>query len=106
MELRKLKSRDMFKLSRIIKLMGLSKLIKLPNTEGMTEEEKNAESKSFGVSLLFTVLENIYLAEKEIIDLLADLTGTSVKEVEELSFKELKDLITQLFKDESFINFF
>jgi hypothetical protein len=85
-KLRKLKTSDIFKMSKILKKMGLKKEL---NIKDKSQEEVGAE-------LIITVFENLHLAEEELNVFLADLTGKTVSEFEELGFEEVIGIIEEL----------
>jgi predicted transcriptional regulator len=79
--MRKLKTSDIFKMSKILKKMGLK-----INTE-------NATQKQAGADLILSVFENLHLAEKEVKEFLADLMGMSSTEFAELPFERVFEII-------------
>lgn len=111
MEIRKLKTRDIFKLSKIVKKIGLGEVIKnkkdqfKQDQKNISEEQKNIQNENFGIELIMYVVENIYLAENELIELIAELGNCKIEEVEELSIKEIKDIVIKIVKTEDFKSF-
>lgn len=110
MEIRKLKTRDIFKLSKIVKKIGLTNVIKNKKesfklNENATKEDRQIQNENFGIEIMLFVVENIYLAENEIIELIAELGNSTIKEVEELSIKEIKDIVKTIFDSEDFESF-
>jgi hypothetical protein len=94
-KLRKLKTSDIFKMSKILKKMGLKKEL---NIKDKSQEEVGAE-------LIITVFENLYLAEKEVNEFLADVSGMSLDEFENLEIEKVMEIISE-FKNTSGISSF
>lgn len=102
-----LKGRHIFLISKIVRKMDLkNKLPKTINVTGMTDEEKLLIQEDIGKQFLFMVIENLYLAEQEIIELLAQCSLKTYEEISELSFNELVEMIKELFSSEDFQSFF
>ena len=85
--MRELKTKDVFKMSKILKKMNL----KL-DTEGKTQQQLGAE-------LVLLITENLFMAEKEINDFMGDLVGVTGEEFAELPimqtikhFEEFKNI--------------
>lgn len=93
--LRKLKTSDIFKMSKILKKMGLKKELNIKD-KGQTE---------VGAELIITVFENLYLAEDEVNLFFADLVGMSIDEFKELEFEKVIEIIAE-FKNISGISSF
>lgn len=83
-ELRKLKTNDVFKMSKILKKMNLK--IKF---------EKDTNEKQMGFEMIKSVFENLHLAEKEVNEFLADMTGMTIEEFSDLPFEDGIDIINQ-----------
>jgi hypothetical protein len=103
--IRELKTKDIFLISKIAKKIEIHKLIKIPNIEEMQEIDKENAKKQIGIDLFLLVFENIYLAEKEVMELISNLTGLNNIEIDALSFKELKEIISSIFKSEELVSF-
>lgn len=96
MELRKLKGKDIFAVSKIVKKLNIDfNSIKI-SKDGMAT----------GIAIAKVIFENIHLAEKELNDLLANLSGETVKVIEELDLEIYLDLVKQLKEQKIFIDFF
>ena len=94
-KLRKLKTSDIFKMSKILKKMGLKKELSI----------KDKSQEEVGAELILSIFENLYLVETEVNEFLADLTGKTVAEFEELGFEEVMEIINE-FKNMSGISSF
>lgn len=97
MEIRKIKGKDIIKISRIIKKLN----IELSNVK---TDKKDAGIT--GLSFAKMLLENFHLAGDEINDLLADLTGKTKKEIEELEISEYTKIFQQIFSENDILSFF
>lgn len=82
--MRTLKFTDAFKVSRILGKMK----IRVEFVEAMTQDQ-------MGIALIQGIMENLHEAEKEVVDLLADMKGVSKKEIENLPFDEVVELIEE-----------
>lgn len=103
--IRELKTKDIFLLSKIAQKIEIHKLIKIPNLEEMDEKNKEIAKRQIGIDLFMLVFENIYLAEKEVMELISRLTGLNIVEIDNLSFKDLKEIISNIFNSEDLISF-
>lgn len=90
---RKLAFSDVFKFSRIIQKTGtkndIINLMQKGNQEGTKTEDVGMEF--FGI-----LLEKTPMAEKEIYEFLAGVSGKSVKEVSEAEISEILELIADI----------
>jgi uncharacterized protein YdiU (UPF0061 family) len=94
--LRELKTKDIFKMSKILKKMGLKKDI---NVTDKSQQEVGAE-------LILTVFENMHLAESDINNFLGDLCGMTEDEFSELQFEKVIEVIKEFKNIEGISNFF
>lgn len=122
MEIRKIKTTDFFTISKIaskldIDLKAIFKQINAlsirPLEENATAEQIEAyntkyRDNSMAITdlLIKEVFYKMHLAEREIIQLIVDLTQTSEKEIRALDAGDFFKLITQLVKDSGFVSFF
>ena len=122
MEIRKIKTTDFFTISKIaskldIDLKAIFKQINAlsirPLEENATAEQIEAyntryidNSMAITDLLIKEVFYKMHLAEREIIQLIVDLTQTSEKEIRALDAGDFFKLITQLVKDSGFVSFF
>ena len=98
-----LKTKDMFTLSAIVDKMGLDEDIKeilsaRKNKKGFSDEE-------MGEKLIFSIVKKMYKAKVEITQLLADISGKSIKDVENLQLSETIELIKKLLQEEGVMSF-
>lgn len=82
--LRELKTKDIFKMSKILKKMNL----KINADDGKTQKQVGAE-------FILSVFENLHLADVEINEFLADMANLTVKEFEELPFTKMMEIIKE-----------
>lgn len=93
-KIRKLKTSDVFKMSKILKKMNL----KVAVEKGMSQEQ-------VGFEIMNQVVSNLHLAEKEVSDFLGDLVGMSGDEFSELSIDETFEIISQFKELDGVANF-
>lgn len=94
MEMRSLKTSDIFKMSKILQKMN----IKFEVSPDMTQEQ-------MGVQFIQSILENLHKAEDEVNAFMADLVGMSPKEFAELPITELMQVF-EMFKQQKGVNTF
>lgn len=93
--MRKLKTSDIFKASKIFKKMNIR--IELP--------EKNMTESQAMIFLMKQALENLHLAEKEVNEFMADLIGISAKQFADLSIGESIKYFNELKEQEDIRSF-
>ena len=93
--LRGLKTSDIFKMSKILKQMGL----KVDAGEGKTQQQVGAE-------LILSVFENIHLAENEVSEFLAELSGMKAEEFAELPIEKTMEIMTEFKQIPGLASFF
>lgn len=91
--LRDLRTSDIFKMSKIIKKMGIK------------VETKDKSQEQVGADLILTVFENIHLAENEFYEFFGDLCGKTPEEFAKLPFEETLAILKK-FKEIPGINTF
>ena len=96
-EMRKLKAKDVFSMSKILKKMDLKG--KLARTEGQTQEE-------FGQQFFMTILESIGDAEGEFNSFLGELVGLTEEEFANLDMEELFQIFEQFKAQDGIKSFF
>jgi acyl-CoA reductase-like NAD-dependent aldehyde dehydrogenase len=97
-----LKTKDMFTLSAIVDKMGLDEDIK----EILSARKKKSFSdEEMGEKLIFSIVKKMYKARAEITQLLADVSGKSIKDVENLQLSETIELIKKLLQEEGVMSF-
>lgn len=92
--MRRLQTKDVFKVSKIIKKIGLNFTI----GEGMTKHEA-------GTLVIKHIIENMHMAETEITDFMADLVGMSVEEYTKLPIVETMKYFEELKEQEDIKSF-
>lgn len=109
LQLRKLKSKDIFTFTRFFKKIGVEDIISeftsktnVDAKDGDAVEERGAGIVTKLTSLLF---DNLDTLETEINILLADLTETDVETIENLGLVEYGELITGLVQKEELKDF-
>lgn len=96
--MRKLQAKDMFKLSAIIDKMGFK--INALDENGIVKPQAEV-----GMEMFQFIISKIYLAQDEIIDLIADLTQKSKDEVEQQSPKEIIDTVKEILAQDGVLDF-
>lgn len=97
-----LKTKDMFTLSAIVDKMGLDEDIKEILS---ARKKKSFNDEEMGEKLIFSIVKKMYKARVEITQLLADISGKSVKDVENLQLSETIELIKKLLQEEGVMSF-
>lgn len=105
---------DVFLMSEIIekmdlnfdvdKVIGKTSVTKLANKKDASKLGKEV-LLSVGVDLVTKLLKNLYKAQKEVKQLIANLTGKELTEVEKMSLKDLKQFFADLVEHEGFQDF-
>lgn len=72
----------------------------------LTEEQKNEILQERGMDILFTLMEKMPNAEKEIKSFLALYTERTLEDIEALGINEFIDLCKQFFNEPDFKSFF
>ena len=93
--MRELKTKDIFKMSKILKKMDL----KVGDVVGKKQEQVGAE-------LILEVFENLHLAEAEVNEFLADMKGITVTEFEELPIDKTMEIIKEFKEMKGLSSFF
>lgn len=114
MEMRQLTSKDIFPMCQIIKKIGIDEfkqcfstpeVLKMVTEDGGTGKVAN----QIGISIMFDIVSiivgNLPKCKDEIYNFLASLTGSSSKELEELSLADFTQLIVDLVQKEEFKDF-
>lgn len=92
--IRKLKTRDLFTLTKIVQKMNLKeelKKLKVVNTTDMNNEEKADAQKNLSVDIIFLLLEHVESAKEEFYKLFSDLTKLSSEEVSAFASDKAKE---------------
>jgi hypothetical protein len=96
--MRKLKTSDVFRLSSIIRKLGLKKELASLN------KEQSAEA--FGLQLFLLIFENMDQAEEEITTFFADVAEMKPDEFKEMDFEQLGKFIQDLRQTAGLADFF
>jgi hypothetical protein len=91
--LRGLKTSDIFKMSKILKKMNLK----------VNVGEKS--NRQVGADFIITVFENIHLAENEVNEFLADMSGMKPEEFSELPLEKTLEIIKEFKQIPGLLNF-
>lgn len=100
-KLRKLQVKDIFPMSRIIKKIGIREIMKQAaaalegKKDNASEQTTEGKQMQAGIEMLAVVIENMHLAEKEVMDLLASLAGMESDRFAELDIEQLASVIDQ-----------
>lgn len=92
--MRELKTRDLFPMSRIIKKMGLKFAV-----EGKTQEQLGAE-------IIWGLIENLGVAEQEVLAFIASLKDTTAEAIADQSFGQTLQDFKELIGKHGFADFF
>ncbi len=128
--LRKPKATDIFVVSKIIKGIGLKNIKDCFNTSDINElraslmdENKLVDENGkvtyknfsdeqltkFGVEMVTSVgdlvLERMEVVQKDLINLISNLTGLSIKEVEDLPIADFAEIVIAIVKEPDFVDF-
>lgn len=113
MELRKLKSEDIFPLCGIIKNIGyreFKECLSSPELRDMMSKKGDVNASQIGMTFLFDVggviIGNLPKCEKQIYSWLASLTGESEKALRDMDMGDFMELVIAIFKKEEFRDFF
>ena len=92
--MRTLKTSDIYRMSKILKKININ-----------LDVNKDITQAQLGVQMIQKVIENLYLAEEEANEFLADLVGITAEEFSELPIEDTLVIIS-LFKDQKgIVNF-
>jgi len=123
-ELRKIKSTDLFLMTTIISKLGINEFIKCFNSKGIqgliqsVTNKKNKKSENYkdedtikvgvGVALevVNIVLANLYKCEKEVYQLMANITGKTTEEIKNLDLDIFLEVLIAFVKKDEFKDFF
>lgn len=116
-ELRKLTSKDIFPMIRLIKKFGIAEFKKCfdPKTiasfvNSKDETSKEALESAVGMNIILEVAEivigNLGNCENEIFDFFASISNLKRKEIEKLPMDEFMQMIIDFVKKEEFEDFF
>lgn len=112
-QIRNLKAPDLFLVSTIISKLGVREVKDCFNGEDLKAligNEKNINFQAIGMTIALDIvgilLENLSKCEKEIYQLLSNLTGLKLKDIQELDATVFVDLISQVIMNPNNKDFF
>lgn len=110
LKLRKLKSKDLFTMTRFFKKIGIENIIDeiTSNTKVDAEDAEAVGERGAGIftKIATLVFDNLDTLESEVNSLLADLTDTDEEIIQNLDLVEYGELITGLIQKEELKSFF
>ena len=98
--LRKLKTTDIFKMSKILKKMNLKREINIKTDGGQTKTQEQV-----GVELVISAFESIHLAENEVMEFMSDMAQITKEELEN-DFEKFFEIIKEFKSIPGLSNFF
>lgn len=111
MELRKLKSDDIFSMCTIIKKIGVDEFKKCFSDSGVIDaiaEGKSSNKVGFDIvfNIVALIIGNLPSAKKDIYEFLASLAGAKPEDIANLGIDEFAEMIAEVFQKEEFGGFF
>ena len=101
--MRELKLKDIYKLSAIIDKMQ----VKTDLNKLMDEAKQSSDAQAYiGGQMALILVSKLHMTQKEVSSFLADLTGKTVDELEDLNIKEVTNLFKELFNQNDMSGFF
>lgn len=113
-ELRQLVSKDIFKMSRIIKGIGFNKFKEVFSEDSVRRIIASNKGKeniselvgmSIGMDIVGIIIDNLPNVAEPIYSFLEDLSGISAEEIKELPMDEFMQMIVDVIKKEEFGDF-
>lgn len=96
--MKELTAKDLFKLSKIVRKMGIK--ISVVDENGVRKSQEQ-----IGADFILHIISSIDLAQGEIVALLAELEGKTIDEIENQSPKELFEQIKNLLAQQGVTDF-
>lgn len=97
------KTREIFLLSEIVDKSGISDglqgLFKDAKAQSLTETE-------VGVRLIMMLMTKLHLVKAPVVQLLANVTGKKVEEIDDMPLKDFMAVMKQVMTDEGVLDFF
>ena len=110
MELRKLNTNDIFKMTRMIRKIGLDGIKEYIGTVSAAKLSKAENIRDLGadifIDLLSSIIEKLPDIENELCAFIGDICGKNAKEIEALPPAETVDIIYEIAHKEEFGDFF
>ena len=73
--------------------------------EGYTADQKNADAEQLGFYLILTLGKKLHKAQKEVTQLLCELTGKKKEEVEQMAIQDTVKIVMDLISQEGVLDF-
>lgn len=114
-EFRRLNSKDIFPMARIITKIGFKEFKGCLTSSDITQlvtdvDNKDSLTTAVGLSIALdiggVVLANLEKCEKEAFEFLSSVSGMSVKELEGMALSDFAELILEFFKKDELKDFF
>lgn len=105
-ELRRLSSKDIFPMAKIISKIGVKEFSSAFNGVDVTGGNVSAVGFTVFIDIAGIIFENLGSCEKEIYSFLSDLSGVGVKDLQDLSMADFAQMIIDLVQKEEFRDFF
>lgn len=105
--MRGFQTKDIFKMSKILKKMNLKEDIKksvgnkVESKEGLVKKQEE-----LGVELGMLIIENLHMAQTEVNELLADLVGVTAKQFNDLPIQDTIKILSLFQEQEGIVDFF
>lgn len=106
MEIRALRTNDIFKMSKILKKIGVKVDTFSGEINKETGERKKKTQEQLGGEIILQVFENLHLAQNEVNEFLGDLVGMAGKDFGELPLEQSFEIIQQFKNIPGLVNFF
>lgn len=107
--MRKLCSKDIFPMSKIISKIGFSELKTCFESDSVQKMVKKKDVEAAGLAVVIDIagiiVANLPKCETEIYSFLADLTGLTVDQLQNASIAEFAEMIVELVSKEEFKDF-
>lgn len=105
-ELRTLKSTDLFAVIKLVKKIGLDNVAKAFESENIVQLAKSGDEAQVGMAVVLdiaqVVIDRLNDCEKEIYDLLAQVSNLSAKEIKDLEMDIFVEMLIDLIQKEDF----
>ena len=117
MELRRLQAKDLFAMVRLLNAVGFNELKSVIDFDAIREARKNVTDENkesvyveMGTTVIMSIIpfiiEKLAVAETEIYSFVGGIANMKVKDVAKMDAIEFIDLITEIFHEEEFKDFF
>ncbi len=107
LKIRKLKARDIFKFSKILKKLNdknsLQNIIKTANEKNLEEKDR---VELYGTEIVCLLIENLDEVEEDIYEFLADLVGMTPEAFSNLDLSDLIEIIRKIAQENNLSAFF